>query len=559
METIKVPIGKIEFISDRTYGGEGNIETLAQSIKAVGIIHPPAVKELTDKKGHYRIIAGRRRFLAAKSLGWKNLEVNVHPENADDEAIALAENVNREDMHPLDEAEKFKREIDAGKTAEEVAQYYARSVSGIHQRVRLCKLVDGIKTMFRDGKINLSGAALIASLPEDDQEKFLKKYGEKKADKWEITSFLGTVQRFKIKHIADNKCAKCKNRTYNSTPGLFEDYSGLEDVCFDQECYAAKWKNLIRKLIAEKEMKTDNKIILNRGIPEFISKKSKAITIGDTEYTLISQSDFTWNETKKKSTANTAWLISLEWFQSSGSYDVKALRVEYKAHQKPSYSRSSSSEQKDPIKTFFIDLLPGIPDEDKKRIAEIMQKKHEYPYGFFRRVNETLMERIIDKRISEDDKESTVALYLASELGGDDNKGKWHEIDPDCQPLFDKVFETKNFSYSQLPVEPSIEKAFRLLIAISVKNENLPELRDIDDDWKHTEQTLLWRFAQITREEYISLHKEILTEAIMTEVNAPEKKSKAKTETEDEELEEEPLDEYEEAEDYEDDPLEDDE
>ena len=522
METMKVPIEKIEFISDRTYGGEGNIDTLAQSIKAVGIIHPPAVKELTDKNGHYRIIAGRRRYLAAKSLGWKNLEVIVHPEKADDEAIALAENVNREDMHPLDEAEKFKHEIDSGKTADEVAKYYARSVSGIHQRVRLCNLVSGVKTMFRDGKINLSGAALIASLPEDDQEKFLKKYGDKKADKWEITNFLGTVLKLKIKHIADNKCAKCKKRTYNSTPGLFEDYSGLEDVCFDQECYAAKWKNLIGKLIAAQDAKTDSKIILNRGIPDFIPKKSKAVMIGDTEYTLLSQSDYSWNETKKKSTANTAWLISHEWFQSSGSYDVKAVRVEYKACEKQTYSRASSSEPKDPVHTFYIDLLPGIPDDEKKAVAEKMQKKHEYPYGFFREVNETLIETIIDKRITEDDKESMVALYLMSELGGNDNKGNWHEIDPDYQELFDKSFE-KGFSFLQLPVEPMIEKAFRLLIAISVKTNDLPELRDTDDDWKQHETTLFWRFAQITREEYIELHKRILTEAIMTEINASEK------------------------------------
>jgi len=48
METviIKAPIGKIEYSTDRAHGGEGNIETLARSIKAIGIIHPPAVKEL---------------------------------------------------------------------------------------------------------------------------------------------------------------------------------------------------------------------------------------------------------------------------------------------------------------------------------------------------------------------------------------------------------------------------------------------------------------------------------------------------------------------------------
>jgi ParB/RepB/Spo0J family partition protein len=533
METviIKIPIGKIEFTSDRAYGGEGNIETLAQSIDAVGIIHPPAVKELADKKGHYRIIAGRRRYLAAKLLGWKNIEAILHPEKADDEAIALAENVNREDMHPLDEAEKFKREIDSGKTAKEVAKYYARSVSGIHQRVRLCKLIDGIKTMFRDGRINLSGAALIASFPNEDQEKFFKKYGEKKADQWEIKTFLGTVQCFKIKHIADNKCAKCKNRTYNSTPDLFEDYSGFEDVCFDQECYADKWKNLIGKLIAAQDAKTDSKIILNRGIPDFLPKKTKAVTIRDVEYTLLPQSDYSWNETKKKSTTNTAWLISLEWFQTSGSYDVKAARVEYKVAEKVSYSRTSSSEPEDPVHTFMIDLLPDIAPEDKKEIAEIMQKRHEYPYSFFRQVSERLMETIINKRLHEEDKESMTALYLAAELGTTDREGIWHEISPDYQGLFDTLFE-KKFELSQLPKEPWVEKIFKILIAFNVETNDLPELRDDDAEWKQHETTLFWRFAQMTKEEYIALYKRILTEAIVAEVNAPEKSIEVQQEEE---------------------------
>ena len=524
METviIKVPIGKIEFTTDRAFGGEGNIETLAQSIKAVGVIHPPAVKELPEKKGHYRIIAGRRRYMAVKSLGWKSLEVILYPPKADDEAIALAENVNREDLHPVDEAEKFKHEIESGKSVEEVAKYYARSVSGIQQRVRLTKLISGIKTMFRDNKINLSGAALIASLPESDQEKFLKKHGEKKVDKWEITNFISSVQHLKIKHIADKKCEKCKNRTYNSTPGLFEDYSGLEDVCFDQECYAGKWKTLIGKLIAEQPGKTDDKIILNRGIPDFLPKKTKAVTIGDVEYSLLSQNECSWKETKKKATANTAWLVSLEWFQSSGSYDVKVMRVEYTACKKQSYrDMTSSAEQKDPVKTFYIDLLPDILPEEKKDIAEKMQKKQPYPWQFFRAVNEKVMETILDKRLHEEDKENMAALYLTAECGGEDGEGNWQEIDPDYQGLFDMVFETQ-FKLSQIPAEPWIEKVFRVLIAISTKTSDLPDLRDTDEEWKRTEESLFWRFAQISREEFISLYKRVLTDAIRSETSSTE-------------------------------------
>jgi ParB/RepB/Spo0J family partition protein len=520
MEIIKIPISKIESLTDRIYGGIGDIKVLAESINAVGIIHPPAVKELTDKKGYYRIIAGRRRVEAAKSLGWKNIEVTLHPKNADEEAIALAENVNREDMHPLDEAEKFKREVDSGKTVDEVAKLYARSISGIQQRLRLTKLLDGIKTMFRDGKINLSGAALIASLPEEDQEKFLKKFADKNSiGTWEITNFISSVQRFKIKHVADKKCEKCKTRTFISTPGLFEDYNNLEDVCFNQECYAEKWKALIGKLIAKEETKekgkTDTKIILNRGIPNFLPPKTKAMTIGDVEYTLLPQNNYSWNEAKGKTASNTAWLVSEEWFQSSGSYDVKAKRVKYETANKVNYSGSSSSkaEQNDPIKTFYIDLLPEIKPEEKKDIAEKMKKKHEYAWHFFNDIEKGIMETIIDKRLHSEDKESVAALFVEENCEGE---GK--TIDPDYQPLFDMVFGT-GFDISQIPTEPYFDKLFRVLLAISLENEGLPGLRDTEEEWQDTEKTIFWRFAQITREEYTEYYKKLLTEAIRMETS----------------------------------------
>lgn len=531
MEIIKVPISKVESLTDRIYGGVGDIKILAESINAVGIIHAPAVKEIPNKKGHYRIIAGRRRYEAVKYLGHKNIELKLYPQNTDEEAIALAENVNREDMHPLDEAEKFKREIDNGKSVEEVAKLYARSISGIQQRIRLTKLLDGIKSMFRDGKINLSGAALIASLPEEDQEKFLKKFADKNnIGTWEITNFISSVQRFKIKHIADKKCEKCKTRTFISTPGLFEDFNGLEDVCFNQECYAEKWKALIGKLIAKEEkenkLKTENSIILNRGIPNFLPAKTKAMTIGEIEYTLIPQNSHSWNKTKKKASANTAWLVSLDWSMTSGSYDVTVERVDYKAAQKVSYSGSSSSkEQSDPIKKFYIDLLPDILPEEKKEVAEKMNKKYEYAYRFFSDVEKGLIEMILDKRLNSDDKENTAALYIQCEC-----EGEGLEIDPDYQPLFDMVLG-KGFQPKDIQEYPYFQKLFRVLLAIKVGNEDLPSLRATDEDWKETEKTIFWRFVQITREEYTEYYTKLLTEAIRMEVSKPDKEEQKEEET----------------------------
>ena len=513
--TIRVPIGKVISSTDRKYGGEGNLETLAKSMETHGLIHPPAVKETPDNKGHYRVIAGRRRHAAAKLLGWKNIEVTVYPEKADDEAIALAENVNREDMHPLDEAETFKRQIEAGKSVEEVAKHYARSTSGIHQRIRLTNLIDGIKTMFRDGKINLSGAALIASLPEEDQEKFFKKHGEKNVDNWEVKNFLGSVRRSPLQHILDKECGKCKKRTHNTTPGLFDDFHSLEDVCFDGDCYAKKWQSLIAGLIAEQSGETGKNIIFGNGIPQFYSKKATSVTIGGEEHTLLSANKYAWKVTNKKGKANTAWLVSLVW--SSGSYKLKASRVSYEELKRQSYN--SYSTPLDPVKTFMVDQLPNLTQEEQKAVAEKVEKKFQSSWQFKNGIKEALLDTIIEKMLQEKSKENLAAMYISEKRGGEDDEGNWHEFDPDYQSLFDKIFGSSGITkLSDIQSNPMLEKVFMFLIATGLRTNDLPDLDDDDEEWAQTEQSLFWKFAQIDKELYLQLYREILDEAVSSAI-----------------------------------------
>ena len=527
METIKVPVGKIISSTDRKYGGEGNIETLAQSIKEHGLIHPLAVKESKEKPGHYRVIAGRRRFEAIKTLGWKNVDAIVHDQKANEESIALAENVNREDMHPLDEAETFKRQLESGKSVEEIAKYYSRSTAGIYQRVRLTNLVDEIKAMFRDGKINLAAAALISSLPSTDQEKFFKKYGEKTAvDKWEVCNFMRSVQKQTLKYIADKKCENCKERTHNTTPGLFEDdYSSLEDICFNSECYAKKWCALIGGLIAKQTGETENNIILNR-LPEFLPKKSKTITIGDQEYTLIPSSGHDWKETTKKSKAKTAWLVSLDWGMPSASYSVKVSRVTYEKQERPTYSGSSyQSQPADPIKSFMIDQIPGISEEDKKVVVEkVKTAYHDSPWALRNEVKECMLDSIITDRLKKGKENYDPAyFYLATKISGEDEEGNWLEIDPDYQGYFITAFG-ENVSAKDIKVDATAEKLFMFLTAISLRTSDMPDLNDNDDQWARAEQTAFWQFAQMTREEYIELYKTILDVKVSEALSAGQQK-----------------------------------
>lgn len=514
--TIKAPIGKVISSTDRKYGGEGNIETLAQSMKTHGLIHPPAVKEIPEKEGHYRVIAGRRRHAAAKLLGWKHIEVTVYPKGADEEAIALAENVNREDMHPLDEAETFSRQLEAGKPVEEVAKYYSRSVSGIHQRVRLTNLIGDLKMMFRDGKINLSTAALIAGLPEEDQEKFFKKFGDKnEVNKWEASSFVHSVQKFKIKDICDEQCAACKKRTHNSTPGLFDDdFAGIEDVCFDNECYAEKWENTIAGLIAkEGNANTENKIIFDQNIPKFLPKKTESITLAGVEYSILPSGKFTCNKTAKKAKSKTAWMVGRLWDSSSKSHKLGVLRVEYKENERPSYS--SGSTPSDPVKVFMVDQIPGIKPEDRKYAAAVLEKKFQSHWRLKNKIKETMFDAIIEKRLQEKSGENLAALYIAEKCSGEDEKGVWHDIDPDYQNIFNRLFHPHGITeLSDISGGPILEKVFLFLIATGLRANDMPDPDDSDMEWDSTEDTLFWKFAQMDKESYLQMYRETLEKEI---------------------------------------------
>jgi ParB/RepB/Spo0J family partition protein len=513
---ISIPVGKIVSESNRKHGGMGNLDILAESIKAEGLINPPTVADCGD--GTYRVIAGRRRIAALLQLKWNEVTARVIDE-ADAgrlESIGLSENVNRQEMNPLDEAELFKKLLDKGTDIKDIAAYYDRSVSGIHHRVRLCGLREEIKSMFREGRISLSGAALLASLPEGDQEKFAKKYsGDKKPGVWDISDFIHRAQHYVIARIADGQCEKCKNRTHNSEPGLFEDFNDLKDVCFDQECYAGKWKKLIENLIAKGDiLPTENNIILDRDVPSFLPKKTETVTLGETDYNLLSNQKHNWHETSKKAKKNTAWLVTVPY----ASTDVKIQRVEYKVYERSDYGYTSPPS--DPVKDFLIDHVSGIAAEGRKAAAEKVKEKYQNSWSLIYKVKETLLSAIISKRLKEESRVNLAAGYLTATRSGEDSSGKWHEIDPGYKDVFNAIFGPGGIaSFTDIPAGPLVQKIFLFIIATGIEKKDMPDLNDNEDQWAEAGMSLFWKFAQVTREEYTMMYRDILSTAVMDAVN----------------------------------------
>ncbi len=157
----------------RTRMDEGALYELAESIKAQGIMQPILVRKLESGKnaGKYEIIAGERRSRAAKLAGLNEVPVlvrNVPNEAA--AAMALIENIQREDLNPLEEAQSLNRLIkEFGLTHELAAQAVGRSRSAASNLLRLLNLADPVQTMLMAGDIDMGHARALLALDRATQ------------------------------------------------------------------------------------------------------------------------------------------------------------------------------------------------------------------------------------------------------------------------------------------------------------------------------------------------------------------------------------------------------
>lgn len=149
----------------RTRMDEGALAELAESIRTQGIMQPILVRPVADSKGKYEIIAGERRYRAAQIAGLTEVPVLVR-EVADEHAaiMALIENIQREDLNPLEEAQGVKRLLDEFElTHEQAATAIGRSRSATSNLLRLLNLAAPIQTMLLAGDIDMGHArALLA-------------------------------------------------------------------------------------------------------------------------------------------------------------------------------------------------------------------------------------------------------------------------------------------------------------------------------------------------------------------------------------------------------------
>ncbi|HET7787177.1 MAG TPA: ParB/RepB/Spo0J family partition protein [Myxococcales bacterium] len=182
----------------RRHFDEAHIEELAESIRTKGVLLPLIVRRSSQG---YVLVAGERRWRAAQKAGLRELPVMVR-EVTEREAfeLALIENIQREDLNPVEEAEAYRRLIDEhGLTQEELAARVGKDRSTVANALRLLRLPDAIKQAIVSGELSMGHArALLAIADEGD----LRKAAEKvMAEGLSVRAAEALVQRLKSKRL----------------------------------------------------------------------------------------------------------------------------------------------------------------------------------------------------------------------------------------------------------------------------------------------------------------------------------------------------------------------
>ncbi len=170
---LSLPVSRVEPRQDqpRDHFDEEKLQDLAASIARHGLIQPVIVRPLSS--GDYQIIAGERRWRAARMAGLTEIPVRVlHADDRSVSELALVENLQREDLNPMEEARGYQKLMkDYSLTQEEAAAGVGKSRSSVANAIRLLNLCAPVAEMVERGSLSAGHARALLSLEDPNQQK----------------------------------------------------------------------------------------------------------------------------------------------------------------------------------------------------------------------------------------------------------------------------------------------------------------------------------------------------------------------------------------------------
>lgn len=197
-----------------------SLDELKQSIKQNGVIQPITIRRMVA--GNFELISGERRVRASQELGLKTIPAYVMKVETDSEMLELGliENLQREDLNPIEIAHSFKRLIDECKlTQDHVAEKVGKERSTITNFLRLLKLPDSIQLGVRNSKISMGHAR--ALLSAGDEKRQMKLYGKIISEGWSVR---------KIEDVIKGKDSQKSSRSGGSSKPALRGDSAFQQV-----------------------------------------------------------------------------------------------------------------------------------------------------------------------------------------------------------------------------------------------------------------------------------------------------------------------------------------
>jgi ParB family chromosome partitioning protein len=271
-----IPLGKIREskTNPRRFFDETKLAELANNIRQHGVLQPILLRPLPEGEGGtFELVAGTRRYRASKLAKRESIPATVR-ELTDAQALELqvVENVQRVDVHPLDEAQGYAALVELQPdtyTVESIASRVGRSPAYISGRLRLIQLIAEAKQAFYEDKLTVAHAFEIARLQPNDQRRALQEcfpqyrnaaavLKDKKAEATTVRELRAWIEREIHLDLTNapfdpqdetllpkaGACARCPKRT-GSNPLLFPEVR-QKSTCTDRECYRAKVEALVQ-------------------------------------------------------------------------------------------------------------------------------------------------------------------------------------------------------------------------------------------------------------------------------------------------------------------------
>ena len=251
---------KIENITCTADRDQGDISTLAASIKRLGLLQPIILRKTGDDK--YEVVDGRRRFAAIQQLGWKALGQNNYIKYEipvdDIKAVAHVANVERKNLTPAEEVRHL-AELAETQSVEHLAGLFGHTPGWIARRLKIATLIPDWLKVLDDPELAplwpLDKLALIARQPECTQKKIL--WMKNREECFSTAAITKTINEYNHQLSAAAfdiaECAKCRDNTATQEL-LFDDADAAGGVCLNITCWIKKSLDKVKTILKEEKL-----------------------------------------------------------------------------------------------------------------------------------------------------------------------------------------------------------------------------------------------------------------------------------------------------------------